>query len=277
MKTGWNTLLILIFLPFADLPVYSWNTSGHKLIAQIACNQLNRQTLAIYNKYNKAVDTTYASRSLIYAAPWLDNRSSLENANLLPLHYIDIPFSRDETPLAPVDSLNAVLAIRQAIKVLQDPAPSDYNKGYNLRILLHVVGDIHQPMHAVSEFSKKYPTGDKGGNLFRLSANPVAHNLHAYWDKAAGLLTGANKHKKSALMRRARRIEKLWPCSSSADLNPQHWAKESHNLAVKYAYSIRPGTKPDKKYQQLVKSISKQQLALAGCRLAALLKDIRQS
>ena len=57
---------------------------------------------------------------------------------------------------------------------------------FNLRMLIHFTGDIHQPLHTTSRFSKDFPNGDLGGNKFHLtpranSTDPIT-NLHALWD-----------------------------------------------------------------------------------------------
>ena len=55
-------------------------------------------------------------------------------------------------------------------------------KSYALRLLIHYVGDIHQPLHATSRLDDKYPKGDAGGNFFKLPSEKSVTNLHAAWD-----------------------------------------------------------------------------------------------
>ena len=63
------------------------------------------------------------------------------------------------------------------------PGNPDVAKSYALRLLIHYLGDIHQPMHVEARFSDKYPTGDKGGNTFPLPYHYEVDELHALWDK----------------------------------------------------------------------------------------------
>ena len=51
-----------------------------------------------------------------------------------------------------------------------------------LRFLIHVIGDIHQPLHASTFFSEKYPEGDRGGNLFMVQFQNKTVNWHSVWD-----------------------------------------------------------------------------------------------
>ena len=65
----------------------------------------------------------------------------------------------------------------------------DEAKSFALRLLIHYVGDIHQPLHATSRVDENYPSGDRGGNLFTLPSKKTAKNLHAVWDSLIYLYT----------------------------------------------------------------------------------------
>lgn len=69
--------------------------------------------------------------------------------------------------------------------VQNDPNVSNkLGLGFNLRLLIHYVGDIHQPLHTVSRYTAEYPEGDQGGNLFMLETFSPENitELHALWD-----------------------------------------------------------------------------------------------
>lgn len=258
---------------------YGWNALGHRLIAQIAYDHLTSRAKQIYNQYNRAVETIdhnkYRAQNLVNSAAWLDSLRRPDELWLLDKHYIDLPFSDDGSKLFPPKKVNAVSAIADAAAVLQSKSANDIAKGFNLRILLHVVGDIHQPLHAVSRYSAAFPQGDKGGNLVSLGKNPIATNLHVYWDKGGGYLSKKRSHSRSQLRKKASYIEQLWPCQlDKMVLDPKQWAEESHQIAINQAYQLRAGQKPDKKYQYKVKRLTEQRIALAGCRLAALLNKL---
>lgn len=63
------------------------------------------------------------------------------------------------------------------------PGNPDVAKSYALRLLIHYLGDIHQPMHVEARFNDENPTGDKGGNTFPLPYHYEVDELHALWDK----------------------------------------------------------------------------------------------
>jgi hypothetical protein len=58
----------------------------------------------------------------------------------------------------------------------------DMGLSYALRLLIHLVGDMHQPLHCMSRIDDQYPQGDKGGNAFKLPNHYSADNLHSVWD-----------------------------------------------------------------------------------------------
>lgn len=59
------------------------------------------------------------------------------------------------------------------------------------RALSHFVGDVHQPLHAVTRYTKNYKKGDAGGNLFKLNFGYIK-NLHALWDAILTLDAGGD-------------------------------------------------------------------------------------
>jgi len=272
-KASYLAKWMMLALLFISNVVFSWNALGHQLIAQIAYNQLTPQTKKLFNHYNQALNKNYSTSSLVNAAVWLDVVSYLNMRKLQPLHYIDIPFSTDGSKLLPPDSNNAVSAIEQAINTLKNSHASLCDKGFSTRILLHVIGDIHQPMHTISRYSKHLPKGDKGGNLFYLSHNGVANNLHGYWDNGGGWLRPRNKYTQANLNKKAIMINRKWPCNKIKQKTPQQWAQESWQIAVNKAYLINEKQKPDKHYRNMVKKLTEKRIAIAGCRLAFVLNS----
>lgn len=268
-----RTLLGLVFLSLMST-AEAWNSLGHRLIAQIAYDNLTPAKKRLCNRYNHALDENFGLLSFVDAAAWLDRLRQPEFLWLKTRHYIGLPFSADGTTVAPENKHNAVTAIQQSIAVLQDKHASAYAKGLNLRILVHVVGDIHQPMHAINRFSADFPQGDRGGNYFLLKPNPIANNLHAYWDNGAGLLKN-QKITKAMLTKQARLLEQQWPCKVTRKQSlAANWAEESYKLAVKVAYNTEMHQQPSKKYQNLVQKRTEKRLALAGCRLAKMLNEL---
>ena len=263
-------LFVFLFLSILiSSPACSWNALGHRLITQIAYDNLTRHEKSILNKYNRAVDDKF-SNSLVNASIWLDTIRYRTHA-YDEMHYIDIPFSTDGTALPSLAKKNAVTAIDHSIQILRSPKINNRTKGIALRILIHVVGDIHQPLHTATRVSRLYPEGDKGGNLVVLHKNKVANNLHAYWDKGAGLWIGKRRYGVAWVKKRSIEIETRWPCNVQlTDEKAYDWAKESHDIARNGIY----GKMVNDSYQFTARKIVEQRVALAGCRLAAVLHGV---
>ena len=59
-----------------------------------------------------------------------------------------------------------------------------FAQSFNLRLLIHYLGDVHQPLHSSELYSYDFPNGDRGGNSFLIKSdtNPIVTNLHMFWD-----------------------------------------------------------------------------------------------
>ena len=268
--------ILALILIFQSFNAFTWNAVGHRLIAQIAYDQITPNTRGVFNQYNRSMDKIYKPLSFVNAAVWLDTLRYQEVNWFATMHYVDFPFSVDGAPLPLTQEINAISAIATATNLLSNKYAKDFDKGIALRVLLHVVGDIHQPLHATTQVSTKFPQGDRGGNLLILSGTGVAKNLHSYWDKGAGLLVVKRRYTESQIEERALDIERRYPCNvEGVDSTPRQWAEESHALAVNKVYKTLPANNvPDKTYQRLTQKITEQRIALAGCRLGALLTKI---
>ncbi len=66
-----------------------------------------------------------------------------------------------------------------------------FHKSMMLRFFVHLVGDMHQPLHVTTRATTDRPEGDKGGNLFKL--NYKINNLHSLWDQAMGMIPQVNR------------------------------------------------------------------------------------
>lgn len=182
-------------------------------------------------------------------------------------HFVDTPFSTDGTALGEIPSPNAQTQITAFRAVLASDS-TDALKAYDLSWLLHLVGDIHQPLHCAARFSKALPDGDQGGNLVKLKGSP--NELHAFWD--AGV--GTDSSLKSIIA-----AAKSLPAVSAGNLDAAAWTEESFEAAKSDAYKkppIGPGTGPftlTASYKTNATRLAKKRVALAGTRLAKILND----
>lgn len=267
------TLIVLLQL---SLNCLAWNAMGHELVGQIAYDNLTPKARKLMDKYNNSFDKFSPIGNFVVAATWLDSMRFNDVHWFDTLHYIDIPFTKEDEPLQPVSEVNALVGIKQAIAVLKSKKSSDVDKGLSLRILIHVIGDIHQPLHTAAQITHRHPHGDLGGNLFPLGTNPIGTNLHQYWDNGGGILLGQTRD--FQIQNKAHQLQEQWMCKKvEQQIKPAKWVKATHQLAVTKVYEIKPKSIPNKKYQLKAQNISQKQILLAGCRLANVLNDIAKS
>lgn len=255
-------------------PLLAWDNAGHELIAIIAYDRLHENTKQEVDYYARIMDKRYtALLRFLRASTWADYIRAQDVTAYNSWHYINIPYSLDRTATKPPQLQNAAWAINQAQQVLYSQRSNSFQKAEFLRFLLHFVGDIHQPMHAVNAYSKSHPYGDEGGNLYYLDEEN--RNLHSYWDGGAGLL---KEHLSIAELKElARKITQDYPpeyFKNIQDDNPQDWANESFQIAKDFAYQTPQGKKPSAAYQAKGQQYVEQRIALAGYRLANMLNTI---
>mmetsp|Transcript_23013 Transcript_23013/g.58358 ORF Transcript_23013/g.58358 Transcript_23013/m.58358 type:complete len:270 (-) Transcript_23013:367-1176(-) len=165
--------------------------------------------------------------------------------------------------------------------VAKNPASSPWIWSFQLRALIHFVGDVHQPLHNGQLFDHQFPNGDEGGNLF-IMQTPL-QNLHFIWDSAGGLYQvepPLSTAQANELSKNATELMQLHPRDSlqtelSKGLNFTAWHDEAFNLMATVAYAgVQYNTVPTAEYLNTVQSVSKRQLALAGYRLADALNTV---
>jgi hypothetical protein len=183
-----------------------------------------------------------------------------------------MPFSPDGTALVNPATPNARTQIAVFRTTLASPTASDELKSYDLVWLIHLVGDVHQPLHATSRFTQDLPDGDSGGNKVALCERPCHDELHAFWDNVLG--TGT----KPATAIKAATIISAADPTASAVQDEGKWIDESVSAAKKavYAPPVGVGAGPftlDANYKVAAKKLAKKRIALAGARLAGLLND----
>jgi hypothetical protein len=181
-------------------------------------------------------------------------------------HFIDIPFTTDGTPLPAIPTPNAQERIALFRAVLASSS-ADPLKSYDLTWLLHLVGDVHQPLHAATRVRSSDPQGDAGGNLVKLSRKSC--ELHAFWDDLLG--TSNNLYTVIGSARKLPTAE----AALAAKSDEKDWIAESFMAAQQtvYAAPIAAGDGPftlTPVYKRNA-ALAKQRVALAGARLANLL------
>jgi hypothetical protein len=202
-------------------------------------------------------------------------------------HYWSRPIVDQASPPAktpedvPEGSANEAFALN--LSVASDSRASAGERAVALAWIFHLVGDIHQPLHAVSQVSKRFPEGDRGGSL-QFVLDPVDRepvSLHWYWDDSVsrdGEPELAMKHAEDLMQRVPRTQFRLQPFKSATEFS--EWARESYQLGSTVAYgpdlqaSDSASTAPEqsKRYLDQSVEVAEQRLTLAGYRLTEVLR-----
>jgi hypothetical protein len=286
MRWGIAILVILIFLPQTE--VFGWGDVSHMVIAQIAYEQLNNKARVNVDKLIRKIRFRDKTYNFLTAACWMDDlRDDSHYNELKKWHYINKPYFEGIPPRVIFPESNNVLSrTRWNIKTLKAGMGYDQRRAEVLGYLLHLVGDIHQPLHNITRYTRIYndANGDSGGNEFKIILEGQRiDNLHAYWDEAAGLFNfdrfdcQLDSSRQKRIQKYADEIRSAYPPTQQQDWkggDPGHWVEESYDLAKTVAYTTPEGQPLTHAYTIKVQSIVRQRIALAGYRLAELLNEI---
>lgn len=252
-------LLPLVCGLLMPIPAFPWGQKGHDTTAFIAENHLTPITKA-------TVEEILDGKSIVYYANWLDNASHTpEYSYSKTWHYknIDEGVTFEEAPL--LEDGDVVRAVYEQIDILKDSNTSKEDKQLALKILVHVMGDMHQPMHMGH-------ASDLGGNRWTVKYFDRDSNLHSVWDSSVP--EAAHKWTYTEWQNQ---IDRLKPEEITLILtngSPEKWAEETYEIC-KQVYSQTPeGYKISYDYISDWTPVVEQQFLRGGIRLADLLNTI---
>lgn len=293
---------------------FAWNDVGHKTIAYIAWENMTPEarqkaielllvapedsglawlippdgrTIAIRNREFFEIASTWADivrdnrypirRDKYHKSIWHYKDSFWKQVNGAA---VDIPEMQP-------DEVNAIARLFASQKALSDTSIPASERAIHLAWILHLAGDIHQPLHASARVTDTEPKGDAGGNSFYLAPAPPQGsreprlNLHWYWDS---ILQNAYPRKDECdgiyIPMIGSKIMKRYPVNKmqteASELNFDAWQRGSFatTKAELYPATLKRDVAPSKQYQDKAIKISERAMALAGYRLAKVLNGI---
>ena len=252
-------ILIASFTLLSILNAFGWGQKGHDTVAYIAEQHLTPATKA-------AVDSLLDGYSLVYWANWLDNASHTpEYAYSKTWHYKNIDADQTFESAPKIQEGNIVDALYEQIVILEDPKASKEEKTLALKMVVHFLGDIHQPMHMGR-------ATDRGGNNHNVNFFERPTNLHSVWDSSI-LETG---HKWSHTEWQVE-IDRLTPAQQYALVaggSPDSWGKETYEISKEIYSSTPEDTTIEYNYIAKWTPIIEGQLEKGGLRLADVLNSV---
>jgi hypothetical protein len=247
----------------------AWGPEGHVVIAMVAEGRLTPKARATARKI-------LSGAPLVTAALFADEYR-VTHPETSRWHYVDIPFEAtgyDDARDCAVQTAGdcVIRAIERAKALVKDPQTPIYDRADALKYLVHFVGDLHQPFHAIE---RKLPDGkgDRGGNDVRVKFFGAETNLHSVWDSGLILRTGRTaedyaRHLNDNFL--ATMSENEWRNGTLVD-----WALESHGAAKgAYVPVATPPVALDQAYFDTQIMVVDRRLALASARLAWILEDL---
>ena len=253
-----KSILTSLLLTIACLNAWAWGQKGHDVTAYIAEQHLTPTAKA-------AVESILDGRSIIYWANWLDNASHQRPlAYTKTWHYknIDEGVRYEEAPANPAG--DAVTAIKSRIEILNNPESPLEERQLALKILIHVVGDIHMPLHMGH-------ATDLGGNRIKVKFFNRENNLHSVWDSS--LPESAHKWSYTEWQQQ---IDRANPALQTEIISGtvDDWAKETVAIASDVYTYFQPGANIS--YNDIARwtPTIEQQFLRGGLRLAYLLNTI---
>ena len=236
----------------------AWGQKGHDTTCAIAERHLSRSA-------RRHIDRVLDGQSIVYWANWLDNASHQpEYAYSLTWHYKDIDANETYDTVEPAADGDIVTALTAQIEKLKTGNLSHEEEALALKMVIHFVGDLHQPMHLGHK-------SDLGGNTLKIKFFGTESNLHTVWD--TDLVEAAHKWSYTEWMEQIDRADKRGQ-RRMTNGTIDDWARETHNLATE-VYAMTPaGTDISYDYVANAAPIIEQQLLKAGLRLARILNEI---
>ncbi|MDT0595671.1 S1/P1 nuclease [Glaciecola petra] len=256
LKTAIICVIVAINISINDAS--AWGQTGHRVTGEIAEKYLTVEAKA-------AIQNILENQGLAEISTYADEmRSNPEyfwQEVAGPFHYVTVPLGKTYSDVGAPEEGDSVTAIKRFSKILKDSESSKADKQLALKMLVHIIGDLHQPLHAGNGT-------DRGGNDRKLKFFWEESNLHRVWD--------------SGLIDRRQLSYTEWTVFLAAKITPEKlkaWQTTDPLVYIAESAKIRDKIYPesdDLSWQYLYKHAPtvKQRLSQAGVRIAAHLNDI---
>ncbi|HKK43893.1 MAG TPA: S1/P1 nuclease [Balneolaceae bacterium] len=233
-----------------------WGKTGHRVIGEIASHYLTP-------KAKKAVKRILGPTSMAIASTWMDRIKSDPKWDYThDWHWVTIPDGETYAKTKKNPNGDVISALRNIISDLRNGDLSLKEQRIKLKMLIHLVGDIHQPLHVGNG-------KDMGGNKVEVEWFYKDSNLHRVWDSEMIDDTKLSYTELAdAVNHPTEKQIKEWQNSTVLD-----WARESKNLRDQ-VYDIPKDHELGYKYQYKNRDLLHRQLLKAGVRLAGVINDI---
>lgn len=253
-----NLFILLMLLPLLSFGNLVWGRKGHRVTGHIAEKHLSR-------KARKAIGQLLDGHSLAFVSTYADEiKSDRKYDKYYPWHYVNYAMDESYENSTKNPEGDIVTAIATCKEILVSDTASKEDKILHLKLLVHLIGDLHQPMHAGR-------AADKGGNDIQVQWFGQGSNIHRVWDTDILETYGMSFYELGDELDRTttKRERKTLQMG-----NVQSWLAESHTLAAEVYDSVTIGEKLGYSYSYKYNPVVFERLRKGGFRLAKVLNDI---
>ncbi|MGM5471101.1 S1/P1 nuclease [Flavobacteriaceae bacterium LMO-SS05] len=252
-----STLVLSLFLITTTNAGVKWGPTGHRTVGEIASKHLT-------SKAKREIKKLLNGESLALASTFGDEIKSDKRYNkYYTWHYINMPLDADYDASKQNPKGDLVSGIAYCKSVILDKNASDKDKAFYLRLLIHLIGDLHQPMHVGLE-------EDKGGNDFKVKWFYKDTNLHSIWDSKMIDDYGMSY---TELAQNADYLtkEQIQELEKGTVID---WVNDTHKLTRQVYASSSEGDNLRYEYSYKFLNVARKQMQIAGIRLAKTLNEL---
>lgn len=238
----------------------AWGKTGHRVVGYVAQQHLS-------TKANDNINKILSSYSLEMSGNYLDFIKA-DTATAYKLmsswHYVSIPNGKRYEDIVPSKDGDAIWAIETIIEELKTKKFKIVaNEEFAIMALVHLVGDLHQPLHVgLAE--------DKGGNTIKVEWFGEPTNLHHVWDSE---IIDDQQLSYTEFGNHINRGVDATQVTTWQSTTVRDWAHESQDLrAACYDFGDYVNLRYDYSYRHL--ATVEQRLEQAGVRLAGVLNEL---
>lgn len=182
-----RVLVTIIAVALLALTANAWWCTAHMAIAAIAKQQVSSSVASKLESIASALSASGPfpkSPDFMQSACWADDLKSFGLTSMATWHFINQPYDPSNFPISkwPIQDENVETIITQMDETIKKTNEPTWDLNFALGNLVHMYGDIHQPLHATELFSSTYPDGDHGGNLINVTCDGQKTVLHDIWD-----------------------------------------------------------------------------------------------
>lgn len=250
-------LLVFLILSQTLFATDDWGQNGHRTVGETAENYLKSR---VSNKINKILN----GQSLADASTYADEiKSDRAYDKYKPWHYANIPLDQTYREADKNPEGDIIFGIEECIEKLKSKSLNKEEEQFYLKMLIHLVGDMHQPLH----FGLKE---DKGANDFKVKWFNQSSNLHRVWDTQ--MIESYNMSYSELTVNLPELSKSDVKTIQSGTL--MDWVEESRDLTREVYKSAEPDQNLSYRYMYDWFGVVKTQMKKAGIRLAVILNDI---